>query len=208
MARETWETYRDSIGDRSGLFTALQAEWAVSTALYPGSYLDLSPSVAIQHVTYVDLDRRAERFFADRELVEHQLHDAGVTGRSVEFIRADYAQDLPLERGSFDLLISMYAGPLWEHCARYVKSAGLLLANNSHGDASVAALDSRLELIAAVHVAGTTFRLDTEGLDQYLIPKKLEHADADRIRSRGRGMAFTKPAFAYIFRHVDAGPGR
>ena len=200
MARETWETYQTTIGDRFGLFAALQAEWDVSNALYPGSYLDLSPSVVIQDVTYVDLDRRAERFFADHELVEQQLDAAGATGRSVEFIKADYAQELPVARGSFDLLISLYAGPFWDNCARYVKPGGLFLANNSHGDASLAALDPRLSLVAAVQATGTRFRLVTDGLDQYLIPKKPEHADADRVRAQGRGIAFTKPSFAYVFR--------
>lgn len=203
MTRNTWETYLTTIGDRSSLFTALQAEWDVTNALYPGSYLDLSPSVAIQDVTYVDLDRRAERFFADHELVEQQLHEAGVTGRSVDFIKADYGGDLPLAPGSFDLLISLYAGPFWDNCARYVKPGGLLLANNSHGDASIAALDLRLSLIAVVQATGSTFRLHMDSLDQYLIPKKPEHADADRIRSQGRGIAFTKPAFAYVFRLRD-----
>lgn len=201
MARETWETYRNSIGDRSGLFRALRLTWGVSKALYPGSYLDLSPSVAIEDVTYVDLDRRAERFFADRKLVAQQLKDAGVTGRSLEFIRADYAQGLPLARGAFDLLISLYAGPVWDNCAGYLTGGGLLLANNSHGDASIAALDPRLSLIAAVQADGAQFRLDTDALDRYLIPKKPEHADLDRIRSQGRGIGFTRTAFAYVFRY-------
>lgn len=55
----------------------------MSTALYSGSYLDLAPSVAIENVTYVNLDGRAERSFADRELVEQQLQDAGTTFRLV-----------------------------------------------------------------------------------------------------------------------------
>lgn len=201
MARETWETYRGSIGDRSALFRALQSEWAVSTALYPGSYLDLSPSVAIQDVTYVDLDRRVERFFADRELVEQQLKEAGVTGRSVEFIRADYAQELPLALGSFDLLISLYAGPFWENCARYLAPGGLLLANNSHGDASLAALDPRLSLVAAVTSRGDRYSLDRTELDTYLMPKNPLHADPVRIRAQGRGIGFTRTAFAYVFRY-------
>ena len=57
----SWAQYRDSIGDRSGLFAALADTWPIERALYPGSYVDLSPSTAIASVTYVDTDARAAR---------------------------------------------------------------------------------------------------------------------------------------------------
>ena len=66
--RSSWVSYQESIGDRSGLFAALASEWSPQRALYAGSYLDLAPSTAIPHVTYLDTDRRAARFFANREL--------------------------------------------------------------------------------------------------------------------------------------------
>ncbi len=55
----TWTKYRESIGDRTSLFTALVETWPVERALYLGSYVDLSPSTAIGSVTYVDTDARA-----------------------------------------------------------------------------------------------------------------------------------------------------
>lgn len=191
----SWASYRDSIGDRSSLFAAVAAEWGVKRALYAGSYVDLSPSTAIPHVTYLDMDRRAAAYFADRELVASEIGDA-----DVDFVAGDYTHPLPLDDASFDLLVSLYAGPVWDHCHRYLRPGGLLLANASHGDASVAALDPRLELVAAVQHRGDRYRLDTDGLDEYLIPKKPEAADADLIRQSGRGIAYTKPAFAYVFR--------
>jgi hypothetical protein len=39
----TWSQYRESIGDRSGLFSALADAWPIERALYPGSYVDLRP---------------------------------------------------------------------------------------------------------------------------------------------------------------------
>ncbi len=107
---------------------------------------------------------------------------------------------MPVDDGSVNLLISLYAGLVWDHCSRYLAWGGLLLANTSHGDASVAALDPRLDLVATVHHRGDTYRLDEQRLGDYLVPKKPESADADLIRQGGRGIAYTRTAFAYVFR--------
>ena len=170
-------------------------------ALYPGCYLDLAPSVAIRHVTYVDTDRRAARYFADRDLVHSELatHGGAEVGAEVAFLAADYTTPLPLPQAGFDLLISLYAGPVWDHCRRYLRPGGLLLANASHGDASVAALDPDVHLVAAVHLREGRYRLDTERLDRYLVPRNPAAADADAIRRSGRGIAYTRSAFAYLF---------
>ena len=52
----TWSQYRETIGDRSGLSAGLADRYPVERALYPGSYVDLSPSTAFRSVTYVDTD--------------------------------------------------------------------------------------------------------------------------------------------------------
>lgn len=201
-ASPSWESYRESIGDRSPMFAAIALAWSVEEALYSGCYLDLSPSTAIGSVTYVDTDRRAARYFADSDLVRSEL--AGASARAaeaaVEFLPTDYTHPLPLAAGRFDLLISLYAGPVWDHCRRYLRPGGLLLANTSHGDASIAALDPDLELVATVHHRDSRYRLDSRELDRYLVPKGPAAADADLIRSAGRGIAYTRTAFAYLFR--------
>ncbi len=104
-----------------------------------------------------------------------------------------------MAEASFDLLISLYAGPVWENCRGYLAPHGLLLANTSHGDASLAALDPTLRLVAAVHQRDGRYRLGTDDLDSYLIPKKPSAADPDAIRRQGRGIAYTRNAFAYVF---------
>jgi SAM-dependent methyltransferase len=197
----SWRSYRESIGDRSPMFAAIASTWDVGNALYPGCYLDLSPSTAIDAVTYVDTDRRSASYFADSDLVRSELAGASARG-AVEFLRADYTRPLPLAAESFDLLISLYAGPVWEHCRRYLRPGGLLLANTSHGDASIAALDPDLELVAAVQHRDGRYRLDSRELERYLVPRNPAAADADVIRRTGRGIAYTRTAFAYLFQGV------
>ncbi|WP_421845533.1 hypothetical protein [Mycobacterium sp.] len=201
---ESWASYRKSIGDRSSLFAALMSGWSPQRALYPGSYLDLSPSTAIPAVTYVDTDRRAARYFANELLVRSELNNRTWPGAGTEvfFVHTDYTTALPLPELSFDLLISLYAGPVWEHCGKYLKPGGLLLANASHGDASIAALDSRLQLAAAVLHRDGRYWFD-EATDGYLVPKKPHTADPDTIRQSGRGIPYTRAAFAYLFLRRD-----
>lgn len=201
----SWATYRESIGDRSGLFAAVARSWATQRALYPGSYLDLSPSTAIPSVTYVDTDRRAARYFDDGDLVAAELSGRTLPGAAtdVAFVQGDFTEPLPLPLASFDLVILLYAGPAWDHCRRYLSPGGLLLANTSHGDASLAALDPSLELVAAVQHREGRYHLDAEELSSYLIPKRPEAADADLIRRQGRGISYTRSAFAYVFRLAD-----
>ena len=196
----SWATYRQTIGDRSELFGTLGKAWAPANALYPGCYLDLSPSTAIRSVTYVDTDRRAARFFANHELVAAELRGRSCTEPEVNFLHSDFTRPLGLAEAEFDLLISLFTGPLWDHCQQYLKPSGLFLANTSHGDASLAALDSRLELVAAVHHRGDRYRFDCDNLDSYLSPKTPTAADPDAIRRTGRGIAYTRSAFAYLFR--------
>ncbi len=197
----SWTTYRGSIGDRSGLFGALSTAWHPTKALYPGSYLDLSPSTAIPSVTYVDTDRRAARYFGDEALVTAELQGRTITGAGTDiaFLHTDYTKPLPIPPASFDLLISLYAGPVWEHCRQYLAPQGWFLTNTSHGDASLAALDPTVRLVAAVHQRAGKYRLDTTNLDSYLIPKRPSAANSTTIRREGRGIAYTKAAFAYVF---------
>jgi SAM-dependent methyltransferase len=199
--RATWSQYRETIGDRSGLFQGLAARWPVARALYLGSYVDLSPSTAIASVTYVDTDARAARFFADSGQVHTELagrRGAGA-GTDVRFLASDYTQSLEIPDASMDLLISLYTGPVWEHARRYLKPNGWLLANTSHGEASLAALDDALRLVAVVEHREGRYRLVVDGLGGYLVPKRPESASADRIRVSGRGIAYTRTAFAYLF---------
>lgn len=81
-------------------------------------------------------------------------------------------------------------------------AGGWLLATTSHGDASMAALDPAVRLAAAVHHRDGRYRIATDGLDRYLIPKRPQRADVDEIRASGRGIAYTHTAFAYLFQRL------
>jgi hypothetical protein len=179
--------------------------------LYPGSYVDIAPSVFFDDVCYVDVDRRAGRFFSQgddvRRLIADKRRQAGreYASFSVQFEHLDYTEPLSIADRSIDLLISLYAGFISEACTRYLAPGGHLLANDSHGDASMASLDRRYELVAAVTSSGSGYRVSTADLDSYLVRKRGASPTAEELRTSGRGPRYAKSPFAYLFRRTGSG---
>ena len=200
--RTTWAAQDRHPGDRLRLFTALAEVYPAASVLYPGSFVDVAASFVFDSVTYVDMDRRAARFFGDTSGVDELIADHRQPGRW-RFIHSDYTADLGLTDEAFDGLISLYAGFISEACTRYLRPGGWLLANPSHGDVAMASIDPRYELAAVVKSSAHGYRVDTTDLDQYLIPKRPGEVTRASLRRSGRGIAYTRSPFAYVFRHTN-----
>lgn len=200
---ELWAKQDQHPGDRWRLFGAVAEFVDASTVLYPGSYVDLAPSFVFDSVTYLDVDKRAATFFADingvREIVAE--HDRP-TDPDIAFIHADYRSDLDLPDDHFDLLVSLYAGFITEHCTRHLRLGGTLLVNPSHGDAAMASIDPRYELAGVVNARGGHYRVSTSDLDSYLIPKRPQPVTVETLHETGRGVVYTKSPFAYLFGRI------
>jgi len=148
--------------------------------------------------------RRPEaRSFADTDLVRSE--QAGRTrrgaGADVRFVAADYRHPLDVPDHSVDLLISLFTGPMGESARRYLRDGGWLLANTSHGDAALAALDRSLRLAAVVHHRGGRCRVSSDGLDDYLVPSDRRRPMPPGSAPRGAASP-TKGAFAYLFQRA------
>jgi hypothetical protein len=188
-------------GDRRRLFGAVAEVVEATSVLYQGSFVDISPSVVFPSVTYVDTDARAARFFADEAAVREIVvrHDDAPAEPDIRFIRGDYTGGLGLRDGAFDLLVSLFAGFVSEHCARYLRVGGVLLVNPSHGHVAMASIDERLRLTGVVLARSGGYRVRSEGLEEYLVPKSPVPLTPELLRRRGRGIAYTRSAFAYLF---------
>ncbi len=204
QTRKLWTLQDRHPGDRFRLFRALHDVLPARAVLYPGSFVDIAPSFVFPRVVYADVDRRAAAFFQDeagiREIVASQ--PGAPAGPEFSFIHADYTDGLGLADGAFDLLISLYAGFVSEYCMRYLRIGGTLLANPSHGDVAMASIDPRYRLVGVVQSGGGGYRVRTEGLEGYLIPKRQTEITSESLHQSGRGIAYTKPAFAYLFERV------
>lgn len=197
-----WAKQNRHPGDRESLFRAVDDELGVATVLYPGSYVDIAASFVFGNVTYVDVDKRAARFFGDRDGVDSLIASEADDPPKWRFIHADFNDDLDIEPESVDLLISLYAGFISDACAGYLRSGGHLLANTSHGDVALATLDPRYRLVGVVVKRSTGYRLLIDGLNDYIEPKSGREPTEAEIRASGRGIAYRKPASAYLFRRL------
>lgn len=199
-----WATQDRHVGDRERLFRAVADALDVDTVLYPGSYVDIAPSMIFDHVTYVDNDKGFPKFFSDqagvREIISAQRDDDNF---DVNPIHADYTTDLPIKDEAVDLLISLYAGFVSEHCTRYLKVGGTLLVNDSHGDASMASIDERYEFTGVITSRDSHYRFGAATLGGYFIPKRDEPITVERVRDLGRTIGYTKSAFAYLFTRTN-----
>lgn len=192
------------MGDRHRLFAAVASAVSAANVLYPGSFVDVAPSFVWESVTYVDVDRRARQFFADEHGVSTLLaeHDTDPADRTLRFIEADYRDPLGVDDGEFDLLISLYAGFVSEHCTRYLRPGGTLLVNPSHGDAAMASIDGRYRLRGVVTSRAGEYSVSTRDLDAHLVPTRDVEVTREALHASGRGVACTKSPFAYLFERI------
>lgn len=197
---ELWAKQDQHRGDRWRLFGAVAEAIDAKTVFYPGCYVDIAPSFVFESVTYLDSDKRAPPFFADTTGVAELIgqHD-GPPEPDITFIHADYTSRLDLPDEHFDLLVSLYAGFISEHCTHHLKIGGTLLVNPSHGDAAMASIDPRYQLSGVVISRSGNYRVATTELDSYLIAKKPQSITAEALHETGRGIGYTKSPFAYLF---------
>ena len=185
--------------------------------LYPGSYVDIAPSVWFDDVTYLDMDKRTPRFFGETaavgELVSSKRRALGMGERrespdAISFHHLDYQTPIPEPLASFGLLVSLYAGFISEHCTAYLEIGGTLLVNPSHGDAAMASIDPRYELAGVVISNGASsgvggdYSVSTTDLETYRIAKQEQAATVESLHASGRGVGYTRSPFAYLFTRV------
>lgn len=201
LTRRLWAAQDRHPGDRKRLFSALAESVEVSRVLYPGCFVDLAAAFVFDDVTFVDVDRRAARFFEDAEGVGELIaeHRDRAGPPSWRFVHGDYTGELPVADQQVDLLISLYAGPVSDACTRYLRPGGLLLANPSHGDVAMADLNPDYRLVAVVDSRPDGYVVRRDGLEGYLRPKRPRTVTAQSLRTEQRGIAYTRSAFAYVF---------
>jgi len=201
LTRRLWEQQGRHPGDRLRLFTAVGEFIGDTPVLYPGSFVDVAASFVFDSVIYVDNDRQATRFFTDRTGVDEiiERHRRPPITASWRFIGADYRTDLDVADESVGALFSLYAGFVSEHCTRYLRPGGWLLVNPSHGDAATASISPDYRLGAVVNARSGKYKIAQGDLESYLIPKRPTTITAELLYETGRGIAYTRSPFAYLF---------
>ncbi|HVG58366.1 MAG TPA: hypothetical protein VNA24_07400 [Hyalangium sp.] len=208
---ELYQTYVIAHGlERAGLFESLRERYGqAASVLYPGCFLHVTPSFCFQHAVYMDKNELAADFFADVEGMLHLINSRKQYPQRpyVRFIQQDFTKPLPLPEVSFDLLLALYAGGISRSCAGYLKSGGILVSNDHHGDAAEAAASKELELIAAIMEHRETYEFIEKDLDGYLLTKKPRRGAAGTQHTLGRP-EYERTAHYYVFRKRSPGHRR
>ena len=190
--------------ERLDLFLRLGEKYEINSVMYPGSFVHVTPSFVFPSTTYVEMDKRAKDFFEYPGLKDFiASHRNYCEDVEVQFFAQDYRVEIRGQDEKYDLLVSQYAGFVSKHCKRYLKIGGVLLANNSHGDAGLASINGNFELIAVVIKNGGKHRLSEKNLNEYFVPKKAIDITSDYLENIQKGIGYIKKASSYIFRRVS-----
>lgn len=188
-----------------GLFRELQKKFDISKVFYPGCYAHLTPSLVFSTVTYADSFRNTYKFWDSIETREFIKQNKEYSDEpKIAFYQQDYSVPFIDLQCEFDLVISQYAGFVGQSVKQYLKCGGILVCNNSHGDASMSSIDPDYELVAVYRrKSDERFSISDKDIDSYLIPKNGVLPTKVQLAKTMKGIAYTKSPSGYIFRKLD-----
>lgn len=184
-----------------GLFREIKKKFNPKKVLYPGCYVHITPSLVFPDVVYVDSFRKTSAFYECLDVKEFiETNKEYSTKSKFVFYQQNYSKDIPEKLKSFDAVLSLYGGLVSQAVKKYLKKNGILICNNSHGDATMASLDSDFELIAVFNRrSDDAFSISNKRLDQYLVPKGRKQITKKELKKTMKGIAYTKTPSGYIF---------
>ncbi len=196
---ETYLDYAKKIGDRRSLYKAVAEAFDIHSAIYPGSHVDIAPSLVIPNVTYIDSFKGAISFFKHLDVIKDYVEQNKTYPEPCEirFFGQDYHQALTID--PVDLIISQYAGFVGQATKSLLKVGGILLCNDSHGDATLANFD---EDYALVGVIDSRNKIRSSNLDAYFVLPGNKPADLDVVKQKMKGLKYTHSAENYLFRRI------
>ena len=185
-----------------GLFREINKHFNPKRILYPGSFVHITPSLIFSNVTYIDSVKGVNKFFEDPEVNEYIINNKEYSEKTnLKFYHQDYYEEIPERLGSYDYVISLYGGFIGQAVKKYLIKGGILVCNDSHGDASMASKDPDYKLIAVYdEISDEDYSISYTDLDEYLIPKKRKNVSKKEMQKIGRGIVYTRSPTGYIFR--------
>ena len=197
---DLYKEYMKKVGDRHELFKLLDNTFDIESAIYPGSHIDITPSFFFHRTIYIDMFKKAEKFFKKPDLLNYIIKNKRYNEEpNVKFYFQDYRKEINEIVKNFDLLISLYAGIVSKYCKRYLRKDGLLLVNNSHADAGVAKLDPDFHLYGVIYHSNRKLYFSQKNLDTFFIPKKEREITVELLEKTMKGIGYKKTANYYLF---------
>lgn len=194
---EEYHEYMNKIGNRKELYRIVAKKYNIASALYPGSHIDITPSLVIPNVTYIDNFKGAISFFKDMELIKDYLAENKEYKDvcKITFQAQDYTSELDVE--PVDLIISQFAGFVGQATKKFLRKGGILLSNDSHGDATMARFDDDFEFVGIVD---SNNRITDINLDGYFILPHGKDVNLEIVKSLMKSPKYKLTAENYLFR--------
>jgi len=197
-------SHEEKAFDRYDVFLEITKHFSIKKALYPGSYIHITPSLIIPEVIYVDNVKKAKEFFKNKSEILEYVEKKKIYKEKtiIKFEPMDYWDDLPIPKGHNDLLISQYAGFVSQACKKYLRKGGILFANDSHGDATLAKLDTDFDFIGVLEYSKGKYQFTNEDLDQYFTFKRDRPIDIDKVKKTMKGPKYKTTTEYYLFEKI------
>lgn len=197
--QKDYESYARKIGNRVPLYNTVKQAFKINKVLYPGSHIDIAPSLVFPSVTYIDNFKGTKKFFDHKNDVSKYIYINKVFNGDSEFIYLNEDYERVKLNQQYDLLISLYAGFISIACKQYLKQGGILLCNDSHGDATLAYLDSDFDFIGIVDSNG---KIKNKGLEAYFTYARKRLIDKEKVLREMKGPKYKLRAEYYLFRKI------
>lgn len=192
-----FNVYKKSIGDRTSLYKIIAQNFQVKRALYPGSHIDIMASFVISDVIYIDNFKETIKFFKEMDAILRLIENNKTyeVNPQIVFFEGDYRNSFDIE--PVDLIISQFAGFVGQDTKHYLKDGGILLCNDSHGDATLAYCDGDYEFIGIVNSMNV---IETENLNIYFQFSRKRPIDIEKVRTTMKGPNYKVKADNYLFK--------
>lgn len=191
----------DKNDERKNMFEIINDLYKPQNGIYPGSFVHITPSFYVPNMTYIDSDKRINKFFTDLNIDSYiEENKVYIENFTIKHFQTNFNSKIDIKENDYDLMFSFYAGFISQSCKKYLKEGGLLVCNNSHGDSSLAFVDKDYTFIGVIKRNGNKFTFSDKKLSDYFIKKDGTKIDKDKVLLRMIGENFTKKAYAYVFK--------
>lgn len=196
---QVYRDYTDRFGHRRELYKMIAEKLTVKSAIYPGSHIDIMPSLFIPNVVYIDNFKGAIRFFTYIDEIKAHLNQQKTYAEdcSILFFGQDYSQFLDIPK--CDLIISQFAGFSGQATKQHLRTGGYLLCNDSHGDATLARFDDDFKLVGAIDASNT---IDDANLEKYFALPKNHLVDLNAVKNNMKGPRYSFTSENYLFQKL------
>lgn len=184
--------------ERTTLFKNVRVKYECDKALYPGSFTHVTPSFYFPEVVYLDLDKRCKKYFSENETREFVKDKKEYSEEPIfRFYEESFENDIEEDYEYFDLIISQFSGFISKYCTKYLRRNGILLANDSHGDATLAFTSGEYDLIGVIN---DEMEIEENNLEEYFTFSRKNEIDLDKVLKTMKGPKYKNMCYSYVFR--------